>query len=543
MIEFVEQELRAVLEKLGFPYPEGVLISEAPAHVNAELSLNIALQLARVVQQNPRVLAEQIKSALEARPLIESVEIAGPGFINIKCAAEAYVELSQALQNACHADRLAGEQLPEAERKHINVEYVSANPSGPLTIANARGGPIGETVVQVLTARGHKVTRDYYVNDIGGQANIFGASVLHHYKRYFGLESELPIKGYPAQYVQDLAAEIAEAEGKRFLDMPEELQVDAMRADAIERMIAKIRATTERMGIHFDRWYWQSTLLSEGRSQATFKELVERGATLEKDGAIWLKSGFHDDDRETVLVKQDGVTTYFLDDIAYHREKFTERGIDSVVCTLGANHSGHVPRMQASMTAIGLKAEQYQAIIYQYVQLKEDGVTKKMAKREGTFVTADEVLDEISRDVFTYFMLSKANETHLDFDMQLAKDTSEKNPIYYIQYAHARIHSILERAPEAEAGGYVFNTEERHLLRHLSQFPNVVKEVGDTFRVHALSLYVYELATRYHHFYAHHRVISDDTAATYARLELSKLTAATIKKALELMNISAPEKM
>jgi arginyl-tRNA synthetase len=534
MVAQLESLLQKVAESLGYTYPKGVLIEEPPAHVKADFSVNIAMQLARETKQNPREIAENVRTKLLESHDISFVEIAGPGFLNINLGDSWY---QPAVQRVVIT--------PVEHPQKINVEYISANPSGPLHIGNARGGPIGETIARVLQRLGHTVERDFYLNDIGGQANKFAETVLHYYKLHFKVPSEFPEKGYPAPYVQELAEEIVRSEGDRFLQLKEEAQIEAMRVVAIERQVSKIRATAERMGIQFDRWYPQSELLESGRSQTTLEELQKKGATLEKDGAVWLKSGIQDDDRETVLVKSDGTTTYFLDDIAYYREKFTERGFARGVCLLGANHYGHIPRMEAAMVALGFP-ERYHGVMYQNVQLKVDGQNVKMAKREGNFVTADEVLDEIPRDVFTYFMLSKAAETHLDFDLQLAKDTSEKNPIYYIQYANARIHSILARAEKKDTpppADYLYNVEERALIRHLVQFDTVVQEVGENYRTHLIPAYLYELASRYHHFYAHHRVITEDESTTALRLRLSILTAETIKEGLSLLNIVAQEKM
>jgi arginyl-tRNA synthetase len=389
------------------------------------------------------------------------------------------------------------------------------------------------------------VQRNFYVNDVGGQANTFAASVLHFYKLHFGQPSELPERGYATPNVRELAEEIAGAEGDRLLALPEHEQQEAMRELSITRQVAKIRATAERTGIHFDSWSNQSELITSGRSAKTLEILKEQGKTIEKEGALWL-AGVEEDDRESVLVKSDGTNTYFLDDIAFYRMKLEEWGNDYGICVLGGNHFGHIPRMQAALAALGMDAARYKGTLYQQVQLKEGGERKTMSKREGNFVTADEVLDQIPLDVFNWFMLSKTAETHLDFDLQLAKDTSEKNPVYYVQYAHARICSVLERAGEYDKNitmTETYNPEERSLIRHLSNFTAVLEDIAFSYRTHLLPTYIFELATRYHHFYAHHRVMADEPATAALRIRLSELTAKTLKQGLELLNISAPTHM
>lgn len=533
--------LQQVCADLGYAFPEGVVMSEPPAQINADFSTNIALQLSRELKKNPRELAEEIKEKLQNSDGIMTVDSAGPGFLNISIADHWYKHMLEGTLSAV---------TPAATPKAINVEYVSANPSGPLHIGNARGGPVGETVARVLEAQGHQVAREFYLNDIGGQATTFAASVLHHYLVHFGQPSTFPEGGYPAPYVKELAEEIAASAGDQFVHLSGEDQVEAMRKVAITRQVAKIFETTDRMGIRFDKVYPQSELEDSGLSNQVLEELKERGMTLEKDGALWLKSGIQEDDRETVLVKSDGNFGYFLDDIAYHHDKLVIRNFDTAVVLLGANHSGHTPRMRAGIQAIGLDSDRYQSVLYQYVQVKEGNETRRMAKREGTFVTANEVLDEVPVEVFTFFMLSKANETHLDFDLQLAKDTSEKNPIYYIQYAHARICSVLSRAQEqgVQAGdelaeNYQYGREERELLRHLARFDEIVQEVATSFRTHLIPNYLHEVATRYHHFYAHQRIITDNPEETTVRLRLSRQTVNVLRQGLHLLNIPPLDKM
>lgn len=538
MIAALDALLRQALTELGYEYPDGIQITEAPAYVQADFAVNAALQVARAAQKNPRDIATQLRDALLASGVFADIEIAGPGFLNLSLHDALYRDAFLAFN-----EHMLLPLTPTP--KKVVVEYISANPTGPLHIGNARGGPMGETIARSLAALGNHVHRDFYVNDIGGQAGKFARSVLHFYKLKFEVPSEEPEGGYPEHVVSQVVAELVEQAGDSILKLPVDRQEEAVRQQAIDLQVKRIRETADRMGITFDTWSRQSELVASGRSAATLAILESRGATFEKEQAVWLSGTDHEDDRETVLVKSDKTTTYFLDDIAFYRMKLDEWENDYGVCVLGPGHLAHVARMKAGLKGIGIDPERYHGPVYQNVQLKQDGVKVKMAKREGNFVTADQVLDEIPREVFTWFMLSKAPETHLDFDLQLATDTSEKNPIYYVQYAHARIHSILAKA---DLSGEMpvepaFNAEERSLIRHLAGFSAVVQEVSESYRTHLIPTYLFELATRYHHFYAHHRVITDDLPTSTVRLQLSRLTAATLKTGLSLMNIEAQERM
>lgn len=539
MKENVVALLVPMLAEQGWTLPEEVSIGVPPAGIAHDVATNIALLLARQAQTSPRAVAEKLKETLERHPDIQAVEIAGPGFINLTFAPAWYGRILQALRP---------EDPIGSDKGSCSVEYISANPTGPVHIGNARGGPLGETLARVFTKLGYQVSREFYINDIGGQANKFASSVLYHYRRHYGQEATFPEGGYPGAYIEEIAGEVVRRYGEEILSHREPEQVEAMRGKAIQVMVESIRHTTERMGIHFDVWYPQSQLQASGLSAQTLATLTERGAVFEKEGAKWLKSGVLEDDRETVLVKSDGTPTYFLDDIAYHLDKLVTRNQETAFVVLGPGHHAHIPRMQAGLAALGLRPEQYQGIVYQHVQLKRDGVTVKMAKREGNFVTADEVLDLVPRDVFTYFMVSKNNDSHLDFDLALAQDTSEKNPVYYIQYAYARISSVLAKAPadwkaHVETSAWDLSEPARQLLMWLVSYQDVVREVGEHFRVNQLATYAYELATKYHKWYASERIITDDPVLTAERLQLCELSARTLKDVLGLLNVSAPERM
>lgn len=540
----MRERLRLLLEQaaksLEMAFPAGVLIEQPPQGVSADLATNVAMQLVRQEGRAPRELAALFAGRLAEHESIARVEIAGPGFLNIFLEDSWFADALSALNPAAPLSL-------EGEPQKVLVEFISANPTGPLHIGNARGGPMGESIARSLEKTGVQVAREFYVNDIGGQAMQFAASVLHVYLKHFGIDTPFPEKGYPEFLVRGVADRLAAEEGDRFAKLPEDQRAEALRPQAILFMVETIRSVTDQMGISFDRWYSQSSLVEGGLSAQALESLVGSDATMEKDGAIWLKSGVAEDDRETVLVKSNGITTYFLDDIAYHYDKLVTRGFDQAVVVLGANHSGHIPRMRAAIQAMGLDPHRYRGVIYQQVQLKQGGENVKMSKREGNFVTAEEVLGLVPRDVFTYFLLSKASESHIDFDLQLATDTSEKNPVYYIQYAHARIRSVLRLAEEkqvvpSQLPGHAFSPMERQLIFWLDEYPDMVREVARTYRTNLLATYAFELAVRFHHFYAHQRILDEDPGSA-TRLLLSKLAADTLKDVLGLMNIEAMERM
>jgi arginyl-tRNA synthetase len=539
--EILLQHVKEGVEKLGLAFPDNVSVENPPQGVEADLATNVAFQVARLEGRNPRELATELKAYLLTVGGIAAVDIAGPGFLNVTFDT---VTLGSALTHA------AGLPQYEPRNEKVIVEFISANPTGKLHIGNARGGPIGETISRVLEKMGYSVWREFYVNDIGGQAQMFAKSVLHFYARNFNRDLPFPEKGYPEVIVGDIVEEMVQKDGDKYMAFEGEAQIEAVRARAIDLIMAHNRQTIDNMGIHFDRYYPQSDLVSSGMSLRTLQKLADRDAVVVKEGATWLKSGLLAEDRETVLVKSNGVTTYFLDDIAYHEEKLGERGFSKAIVLLGANHFGHIPRMKASMQALGIDPGRYDGVLYQQVQLKRDGQAVKMAKREGNVVTADEVLAEIPKDVFSYFMLSKSAETHMDFDMQLAMDTSDKNPIYYIQYAHARIRSVLRLAAERSlcvASGIpteaALSSSERALIIWIDSYGSCIEEVSATYRTHLLASYSHELANRFHHFYAHQRILSEDAAQSEYLLYLCKVTADTLQDALKLMNIEALDHM
>lgn len=536
----IEELVKNAIEESGFEIPDSVPVTR-PDEKFGDFATSVALTIAANANVVPRKVAESIADKLKHAGEFESVEVAGAGFINMRMSSAWFAHRMHELSQPWKA---------ESRTEKLNIEFISANPTGPLHIGNARGGPIGEMIARVMERVGYEVTREFYINDVGGQADKFAASVLHFSAKRFGMDVPFPEGGYPEHIIEDIVQSISEEQCRDFLEKFQAGDSTPVRVFAITLMVERIKTTTKRMGIHFDKWTSQSWLVDSGLSAKALDALKEHDAALEKDGAVWLKSGLQDDDRETVLVKSNAVGTYFLDDIAYHWDKLVARGFSKAIVLLGANHFGHIPRMRAGIQGIGLDPARYEGVLYQYVQLKQGGQVVGMSKREGNVITADEVLNEVPLDVFNYFMLSKSSDTHMDFDLQLAKDTSEKNPVYYIQYAHARICSLLRIAEEKGMHPAKqieldrdLTSEERQLIPWLDEYRSVVEEVAETYRTHLIPTYSYELATRFHHLYARERIVTDDVKQSEFLLLLVQATAATLKDALHLMNINAPEKL
>ncbi len=495
---------------------------------------------------SPMQLAEEIIKILNSKFLnlnsdFEKVEIAGPGFINFYLS-EKY------LQNQVQAIIQKGSSYGSSDMgkgKSASVEFVSANPTGPLHIGNARGGPLGDTIANVLTKAGYKVIREYLHNDVGGQVDRLGEAI------YFTLHPDQKSENYEMQYqggyIKELAEEVEESLASDD-GLSQEEFIEKAGKIAVELMLSEILKDCEDMGIKFDSVTKESDLRKE---VPNVLEKIKKSLK-ENEGALWFAPSSNaaspDEflkDRETVVKKSDGNYTYFASDIAYHNQKMSQNEL--VVDILGSNHSGHVPRILAVIKTLGYQTENFRCVLYQYVRLKRGAEIVKMSKRAGTFVTAREVLDEVGKDAFRFFLLMANSSTHMDFDLELAKKKASDNPAFYVQYAHTRIASIFEKAPSKNFEGADFSLlkekEETELIRKLTEFPDLVEEVSKTFAVNNLATYAIDLASFFHKFYEKEQVIGKDEKLTQARLALLKATQITLKNTLDLLGVSAPEKM
>lgn len=540
------EDLKKVVESLGYPTPDIVCtIPKNPAF--GDYTTNIALQLSKLKltkgKQTPQEIANEIvtrvKSLESGKDYLEKVEVAGGGFINFFVKGES---LANDLQEILEKGKDFG-KLDFGKGKRVRVEYVSANPTGPLHIGNARGGPLGDTIANVLQATGYEVLREYIHNDVGEQVKALGATIKAKYHN--NLSEQLQYQG---EYVQELVDKLGpQIEGK------DDEQVGRL---AVELIFEEIMADTHSMGIKFDLVVHESKL----REQAPeiIRQLKKSGVVKEKEGALWLApSDEFLKDRETVIQKSDGGYTYLSSDIVYHRDKF-ESGAQVIIDVFGSNHHGHVPRLQAAMSALGFDQNKLKVVLYQYVRVKRGNQVVKMSKRAGNFITAREVLDEVGVDAFRFYLLRFAPQTHMDFDLELLKQHTSKNPVYYVQYAHARMANILAKDKggkqsfpslrERKGGrgdlGLLTDPHEIALIKHLLVFPDVVTELAVNLQVHQLTEYAISLADLFHKFYESCPVLQAESAdLKEARLSLVKASKITLANVLKLLGVLAPERM
>ena len=537
------KSLKIALKELGVEDFEPVL--ERPKDTShGDYSTNVAMvAFARIKNQesrikNPLELAQEIVSLLNTKYKIsdtfDRVEAVAPGFINFYLSNK-YLQ-SQVQDIIKQGDDYGSSILGKG--KKASVEFVSANPTGPLHIGNAVGGPLGDTIANVLQKSGYSVKREYLHNDVGGQVLKLGEAI------YFELNPDKKIVDdevqYQGEYVKELAQKVSKS--LEVSQLSKEETVAKIGKVAVEILLEEILKDCEDMGIKFDVVRKESDLRQE------VPEVLHKIQKYLKtnDGAEWFApSDEFLKDRETVVKKSDGEYTYFASDIVYHNEKMSKNNL--VIDILGSNHSGHVPRLQAAVKALGFDVNNFKVILYQYVRLKRGSEIVKMSKRAGSFVMAKEVLDEVGKDAFRFFLLRSAPETHMDFDLQLAKKQASDNPVFYVQYAYTRISSIFAKVKSNDTSSadmsLLTHAEEVALIRHLLKLPELIEEISSTFGVHAFTGYAMELATLFHKFYEAHRVISEDKKLTQARLTLLKATQITLKNTLDLLGVSAPEKM
>jgi len=476
---------------------------------------------------------------------IATVEVAAPGFINIRLqpawlARQVDVIVSAGMDFGRTAD-LAGQR--------IQVEYVSANPTGPMTIANARGGPIGDVLANVMAFNGAAVTREFYVNDAGGRVELLGQSVAVRYRELGGDTSiAFPDDGYPADYIVEVAKRIRTEDGSAHESLSFDEQTALFTRKAQRWFVDGFVTTTERFGIHFDEWYFESELMRSGEFADTLAALRKGGHIEERDGALWLRSRELGEDIESVVVRSNGLPTYFGVDIAYHRLCLVGRGFDRKIDIWGANTHGHLRRMRTALAALGL-ADRWDVVLYQYVRFLHEGVLLKMGKRLAQFLLLDDVIDAVGVDVARWFFLQASADRNLDFDFELAVQQSNDNPVYYVQYAHARISSIFRTAAErgltADGAntGLLTDPAEQDLIRLVLRFPVLVAEITAKHNVHLLTGYALELAGTFHAFYKGNRVVGDDPARSKARLRLVEAVQVALRQTLGLIGVSAPEAM
>jgi len=515
---------------------------------HGDFATNLPLRLARATRINPLELAQSLSAHIATGDVIERVEAAPPGFINF------YLRESW-LQQQVEVVRQAGSEYGNSSYgrgRKIMVEFVSVNPTGPVHVGHTRGAVLGSALANILDAVGYDVTREYYVNDAGNQMQLFYRSVLAAYKKTLGREAEMPEKGYEGEYIFDLAKEIADSEGTKFLSLNEGQALREIGDIGREKMVDAIRDDLFAIGVEFDNWFSERTLFQGDDYDAAIGLLHDNHYLSERDGAVWFNSTMLGDDKDNVVVRSSGEPTYFASDIAYHYNKFLQRGYDSVVNIWGADHQGHVPRMKSAVEALGIERDRLTVLISQMVTLKSEGEVLRVSKRTGNLVTLKELAEEVGTDACRFFFLARTPSTQMEFDLELAKKESSENPVYYVQYAHARNTSILSLARERNIDwsqgdvSLLTHPAELELIRAMLQFPELVDQMAENLEPHHLPHYATELANSFHNFYENCRVVSsndDDIAMTSARLKLVESAQIVFHRSLDLMGMTAPERM
>ena len=556
LYEIVDSAVKSYLaDKNLVPENNSNWVVETPRRPeHGDYSSNVAMVLAKTVRMPPQKLAGELIEYLgDSKAYVEKVEIVPPGFINF------FLNKNVLLENLRNVIRL-GERYGRSETpvgKKIQVEFVSANPTGPLHVGHGRGAALGDALANVLEAAGWEVSREYYVNDVGRQMDTLGRSVFYRYLEAAGKDVSFPEDHYQGDYIRSLAEEIREADGDRWLESAEEEALPRFRDHAKEQILEGIKQDLDDFGVRFDVWFSEAQLYEKNTVETILDDLEKKDFVYKKDGAKWFRSSRFNDEKDRVVVRSDGRTTYFASDIAYHADKYG-RGFDTVIDIWGADHHGYVPRMKAIAGALGRDPESLQLLLVHLVNLSRDGVPVAMSTRAGQFATLREVLDEVGVSAARYIFLMRNAESPLDFDLELAKRQERENPVYYVQYAHARICSILREAvqrgielPEPEDADLskLAMTEEWDLVKLLVSYPDVLQSSAARLEPHRLTFFLDSLASGFHSYYnlgwmdPAARVICDDAEVTRARLLMARALKTVINNALGLLGVEAPEQM
>ena len=548
----IEQAVKKAVSNGALPETEMPQFNiEKPANKdNGDYSTNVAMAGARAFKKAPRMIAEAIVSCIDLDgTAFERVEIAGPGFMNFFLSQQFY---SNVLKDVFSCGKDYGKS-DYGQGKRVLVEFVSANPTGPMHIGNARGGAIGDCLASVLDWAGFSVNREFYVNDAGNQIEKFATSLEVRYLQHYDSSVELPEDAYHGQDIVEHAENFIKEYGDKYVNADSKERRKALVDFALPKNIAGLERDLGRYRITYDKWFRESTLHNDGSVQRVIDALKEKGVTYEQDGALWFKASEYGNDKDIVLVRANGLPTYIVPDIAYHYNKLVTRGYDKAIDVLGADHHGYVPRMKAALTALGLDASRLDCVIMQMVRLVREGETIKLSKRSGKAITLNTLIDEVPLDAARFFFNLREPNSHFDFDLELAAKQSSENPVYYVQYAHARICSIIKKAqeqgvelktPSDDELALLNSKEEKDLIRHLSLLTDEIVSAAKSYDPAKITHYVIELATLFHKFYNAQRVMLDDNEGLMqARLFLCKAVKDTIYNILTMLKITAPEVM
>lgn len=546
----LKEEIRAAVVKANLATEEQIpdVILEVPKEkAHGDYSTNMAMQLARVAKKAPRMIAEAlIENFDRSKASIEKMEMAGPGFINFYMN-NAY--LTDLIPTVLDAGEKYGETTVGGKQR-VQVEFVSANPTGDLHLGHARGAAVGDSLCNILAKAGYDVSREYYINDAGNQINNLALSVEARYFQALGMDKAMPEDGYHGADIIGIGKTLAEEFGDKYVNVDEQERFEFFREYGLKYEMAKLQKDLEDFRVSFDVWYSETSLYKNGKIDEGLKALTKNGFIYEEEGATWLRSTDFGDDKDRVLIKQDGSYTYLTPDIAYHKDKL-DRGFEKLINIWGADHHGYIPRMKAAIQSLGYGADALEVEIIQLVHLYKNGEKMKMSKRTGKAVTMRDLVDEVGLDATRYFFAMRSSDTHMDFDLDLAVSESNENPVYYAQYAHARICSILRSGEEQGIAvdknadfSLIGAEKEIELLKKLGEFPQAVGEAAVKRVPHRVTNYIMELASTFHSFYNAEKVLdSEQPERTKARLALIKTVQITLKNALALIGVSAPEKM
>jgi arginyl-tRNA synthetase len=525
-----------------------VEIEEPKNETHGDFSTNLAMIMAKAQKMAPRKIAEILQPYLEeAAAWIRKTDIAGPGFINFFIASDAWGPVLTTIHAA--NDRYGASAIGEGRK--IQVEFVSSNPTGPLHVGHGRGAAVGDSVARILAFSGYDVQREYYINDSGRQIRTLGLSVLLRYRALFGESIDFPETCYQGDYIIEMARALKDQQGDRLLSQSEDEAVTICARYAAGLIIEGIRQDLLDFGVSFDQWFSEQSLYDSGRVDTCIATLREKKQVYEKDGALWFKSTDFGDEKDRVVVRNNGITTYFASDIAYHQEKF-ERGFDRVIDVWGADHHGYIPRMKAAVAASGVNPENFQVILVQLVNLLRGGAPVAMSTRAGEFVTLQDVVNEVGSDAARFLFLTRHYDSPLDFDLEVAKQKSNDNPVYYVQYVHARIASICRKAeidlPEGapldpQALAALTDPEDVQLIKQLNRYPDTVQTSARFMEPHRVTFYLMTLAGAFHSYYNRQRVLTDDPITTKGRLYLVTAVQKVIRNGLALLGVSAPDHM
>lgn len=543
----IEEAALSAIRDGVFPEAElpDIVLEVPPKKELGDFATNIAMQSARAFRKNPRLIAQELTQRIQG-DWLERIEIAGPGFINFYLKSNVIYDGLAALMKKGEAFG----QLPAKDMKPVQVEYVSANPTGPLHVGHGRGAAAGSALVNVMRAAGYPVTSEYYINDAGNQINNLARSVNHRYLELLGRaeEKDFPENGYHGADIIDTAQRIIKKDGDKYLDMSEDERMGIFKELALKEKLAALKEDLEAFNCRFDVWYSERTLHPD-KVQDACKFLQENGNIYEKDGALWLKSTAYGDDKDRVVIRDSGEPTYLAADIAYHRDKFA-RGFGKVINIWGADHHGYICRVKAAVKALGYNPDDLDVLLLQMVRLLRGGELVKLSKRTGQTVTLAELIEEVGTDAARYFFIMRSMDSQLDFDLDLAKSRSNENPVYYIQYAHARICSIFRQAAEnnLQVGevpelSLLTDDTEIALINKLQKYEEEIERAAAEYAPQRIARYAYELAGCFHSFYNQCRILGVEDKLAEARLALVTVTAQAIRHALGILGVSAPERM